>query len=52
MNESLQNLPNDILTLRNLILQRAQQHFKNEVSPEIQSNNFYFWFCPKFTAQR
>ena len=45
MNEALQNLQNDIPALRNLILQRAQQHFKNEVGSELQSHISSFGFA-------
>src|SRR5579875_1336832 len=45
MNEALQNLSNDILTLRNLILQRAQQHFKNESDFDLESSFPSFGFA-------
>lgn len=49
MIQSIQNLQNDILTLRNLILQRAQQHFKNEADFNLTGGFSSFGFAPNLS---
>ncbi|MDQ2751980.1 MAG: ATP-binding protein, partial [Bacteroidota bacterium] len=45
MNEALQNLQNDILTLRNCVLHRIQQHFKNETDFDLSNACSSFSFA-------